>query len=154
MLKFVMTCGACPEQYDAFLDGEQVGYLRLRHGHFSVECPDSGGTEVYAAKTKGDGLFYEDERDFHLSMAARAILNDHGSERYAADGFMANLISGKAKLTDVDDYVDRWHRDPVGTRQGYLGLDEEEWVTFVRTGEVILGARYEVVDSDEDESEV
>ena len=43
MLKLVLTCGACPEQYDAF-DGErQVGYLRLRHGHFTVTCPDVGG---------------------------------------------------------------------------------------------------------------
>jgi len=26
------TCGACPEQYDVFLEGENVGYMRLRHG--------------------------------------------------------------------------------------------------------------------------
>lgn len=30
------TCAACPEQYDAYLNGELVGYLRLRHGHFRV----------------------------------------------------------------------------------------------------------------------
>jgi len=35
--KLVLTCGACPEQYDVFKNGQQVGYLRLRHGFFSAE---------------------------------------------------------------------------------------------------------------------
>ena len=34
-----MTCFACPEQYDVFLDGEQVGYLRLKHGVFRCDYP-------------------------------------------------------------------------------------------------------------------
>lgn len=36
------TCFAYPEQYDAIdgITGERVGYLRLRHGHFTVEVPD------------------------------------------------------------------------------------------------------------------
>ena len=33
-IKLIQTCGACPEQYDAFIGEEQVGYLRLRHGYF------------------------------------------------------------------------------------------------------------------------
>jgi hypothetical protein len=68
-----MTCGACPEQYDALIDGKQVGYLRLRHGHFCVEFPDVSGETVYEAETIGDGVFDESERDYHLDRAKEAI---------------------------------------------------------------------------------
>jgi hypothetical protein len=34
-LDFVLTCSACPEQMDVYRLGQQVGYLRLRHGHFT-----------------------------------------------------------------------------------------------------------------------
>lgn len=37
------TCYAYPEQYDVFLDGKQVGYLRLRHGYFRCDYPNCGG---------------------------------------------------------------------------------------------------------------
>ena len=72
-ISLVETCGACPEQYDAFLHGEKVGYLRLRHGHFYAACPDVGGVVVYDSMTKGDGIFEADERDGHLSRACAAI---------------------------------------------------------------------------------
>lgn len=72
-LKLVMTCMACPEQYDVFDGDEQVGYLRLRHGFFSVEVPDCGGELVYQASPEGDGIFEDHERDHHLSMAVKAI---------------------------------------------------------------------------------
>ena len=79
-IDLVMTSGACPEQYDAMLDGEQVGYLRLRNGYFRVDYGYSGGETVYTAETIGDGLFDEDERDFHLDSAKRAL-----AERIVAD---------------------------------------------------------------------
>lgn len=71
--ELVQTCGACPEQYDVFKDGEQVGYLRLRHGRFSARFPNSCGEEVYTANPKGDGIFQEDERMFYLTLAINAI---------------------------------------------------------------------------------
>lgn len=74
MIKFVKTCDACPEQYDAFLGEERVGYLRLRHGIFYVVCPDVGGVPVYEAAPDGDGAFDDDERDYYLRFAADAIL--------------------------------------------------------------------------------
>lgn len=75
-MTLVRTCFACPEQYDARLDGEQVGYLRLRHGRFSVECPDVDGCLVYSAHPMGDGIFdSDDERDYFLRHAVAAILN-------------------------------------------------------------------------------
>ena len=71
--ELVLTCGACPEQYDVFKDGKQVGYLRLRHGFFSVECPDACGTLVYETEPRGDGSFYPDERRPYLNRAIEEI---------------------------------------------------------------------------------
>ena len=69
------TCGACPEQYDAYIGGVQVGYLRLRHGTFRVDCPTSGGETVYRAYPDGDGCFMDHERARHLAAARQAILD-------------------------------------------------------------------------------
>lgn len=68
------TCPACPEQYDAFIGEKQVGYLRLRHGYFRVDYPSAGGETIYEAYPKGDGSFYDDEREFYLIRAKIAIL--------------------------------------------------------------------------------
>lgn len=72
-IRFVQTCIACPEQYDAFVGKEQVGYLRLRHGHFTVECPDCGGELVCTYWPDGDGAFTDDEREHYLACARSAI---------------------------------------------------------------------------------
>jgi hypothetical protein len=71
----LLTCYACPEQYDVFLEGTQIGYLRLRHGSFAVSYPDVGGTLVYQAYTKGDGMFYEEEREHYLIHAVEALIH-------------------------------------------------------------------------------
>lgn len=75
-VRLVQTCGACPEQYDAFHSetGEEIGYLRLRHGYFLAEYK---GERVYDAEPKGDGCFESDERDYHLNMACDAIRKAH-----------------------------------------------------------------------------
>ena len=73
MIELHRTCWACPEQYDAKLAGKTVGYLRLRHGFFSVECPDVGGEIVYESHPAGDGIFETEEREFYLSQAKKAI---------------------------------------------------------------------------------
>lgn len=73
-IELIQTCGACPEQYDAFLDGKEVGYLRLRHGYFRVDYPAWGGKTIYSTHPKGDGIFESDEREFHLHMAKQALL--------------------------------------------------------------------------------
>ncbi len=72
-LHLFKTCQACPEQYDALYSGRTVGYLRLRHGNFRVECPDIGGEEVYQANPEGDGMFEDNERNFYLTAAKQAI---------------------------------------------------------------------------------
>jgi hypothetical protein len=78
--KLVQTCGGCPEQYDVFLGEEQVGYLRLRHGNFTAEAPDCGGTYVYEAHPRGDGIFEENERLKYLTEAVVAIHNHRSAE--------------------------------------------------------------------------
>lgn len=76
-IELVQTCGACPEQYDAFIDGELVGYLRLRHGYFTVQYPNVSGELVYSAEPKGDGIFEYEEREGYLAAARLAIINKH-----------------------------------------------------------------------------
>lgn len=73
-VRLVLTCGACPEQYDAYVGDELVGYLRLRHGYFSVRCPDPSGYEVYSAHPRGDGIFESGERETYLRFGVQAIL--------------------------------------------------------------------------------
>jgi hypothetical protein len=86
-IELVQTCFACPEQYDAFYNGEQVGYLRLRHGYFSVSTaavkfsePIWGTDKVY-----GDGIFHADERDKMLKKARKKIAAYHGLDTPAQD---------------------------------------------------------------------
>lgn len=69
-IELEQTCGCCPEQYEAYLDGTHVGYLRLRYGYFSVRC---GDVVVYGANTEGHGSFHDDEREKHLKKAKKAI---------------------------------------------------------------------------------
>ena len=75
-IELIQTCGACPEQYDAMLDGKRVGYLRLRWGWFTVTCPGVSGEEVYEKQTGHDlaGRFENDEqRKKQLKKARKAI---------------------------------------------------------------------------------
>lgn len=72
------TCSAYPEQYDAFAavsgDMVQVGYLRLRHGEFTVWCPDPAGEEIYySTQMNGDGEFEDDERELFLKEACEKV---------------------------------------------------------------------------------
>jgi hypothetical protein len=74
MIRLVRTGFGYPEQYDAYLDGEQVGYLRLRNGDFSVDYPDCDGEAIYEASPRGDGMFDDDEPDYYLGIAVGVIL--------------------------------------------------------------------------------
>ena len=75
-IDLVQTCGACPEQYEAYHNEKQVGYLRLRHGCFRVDYPDVGGEQIlYTEHVHGDGCFEDYEREFYLNEAKQAIVN-------------------------------------------------------------------------------
>lgn len=79
-LKLVQTCGACPEQYDAFTpEGEKIGYLRLRHGYFRVDFVPTDET-VYSASPAGDGCFDWEERDYYLGEACNALIKRYLSQ--------------------------------------------------------------------------
>lgn len=77
------TCAAFPEQYDAFDSRwNLIGYLRIRHGLFTVEAPDVGGTVVYEAMTSGDsGCFNDDERSAFLDRAKVALSDFYNGMR-------------------------------------------------------------------------
>lgn len=72
-----LTCGACPEQYDVFKDGLQIGYLRLRDGLFRADYGGCGGPEVYEAEPEGDGFFEAHEREGYLTESVNALLAHH-----------------------------------------------------------------------------
>lgn len=79
----ILTCSACPEQYDVYKGKQRIGYLRLRHGWFRADYPDCGGMTVYEAEPKGDGAFEDDERDKFLGEAVAALLKHHRAEANA-----------------------------------------------------------------------
>lgn len=69
--RLVLTCCACPEQYDVYHGDDQIGYLRLRWGCFRA---DHRGEKVYySEEPNGDGIFDDDERARFLSEAVAAI---------------------------------------------------------------------------------
>jgi hypothetical protein len=74
MIKLVQTCYACPEQYEAYLDDKEIGYLRLRHGRFYCEYLPTR-TIVYQVEPYGDGIFDDNERNYHLNRACEALEN-------------------------------------------------------------------------------
>lgn len=41
--RVVLTCSACPEQWEIFIDDRQVGYLRCRHSKWRLDAPECGG---------------------------------------------------------------------------------------------------------------
>lgn len=86
--KLVKTCSACPEQYDVMLDGEEVGYLRLRHGSFRCEYNYGGRDEVvYSASPDGDGEFMDYERTGYLNAAIEALDRRHHKPADIATGW-------------------------------------------------------------------
>ena len=69
----IRTCYACPEQYDAYVNKELAGYLKLLHGRFTVEYPDVDGELLYTGYP-GGGIFNDDERDEYLLVAKELIV--------------------------------------------------------------------------------
>jgi predicted acetyltransferase len=68
-----LTCSACPEQYEVYRNEVQVGYIRLRHGKFTVQT-EVMGEIMYQAEPIGDGIFEPHEREHYLDEAMKAIL--------------------------------------------------------------------------------
>ena len=76
-LEFNRTCGACPEQYDVYLNGQQVGYVRLRWGYLRADYPDCMCETIYETNVGGEstGEFEsEEQRMYYLKIIADKIL--------------------------------------------------------------------------------
>lgn len=89
-LDFIRTCVACPEQYDVFKDGKQVGYVRYRFGNLTCECPDVSGTLVYSQiidESGWSGVLPDESRIDTLECVADNILNwiNHPEENDCED---------------------------------------------------------------------
>jgi hypothetical protein len=90
MLRLVQTGWGCPEQYDAYLSRQLVGYIRHRHGTTESHCPL--GKVVWDDDSSiGDGLFDDEERDRFLTACCMAILLELGFRRIILD----SVASGK-----------------------------------------------------------
>jgi hypothetical protein len=81
--RFDQTSEFAPEQYEIYdCDNNQIGYLRLRHGVFSVRVPDYGGTEILTAYPKGDADFEPEERYKFLRQALDSIIEYQVNELF------------------------------------------------------------------------
>ena len=71
---FILTCDACPEQYDVFSNGKKVGYVRLRFGCLTA---DYNNVKVYHHCFNNDeykGSFDTNaERDKFLTLIAKKL---------------------------------------------------------------------------------
>ena len=145
-IRLDQTCGACPEQYDAYdPDGKQVAYLRLRHGYFTVDMPDAGGTEVYSARPLGDGVFDPDEREDYLHEASQVIAEHLNAVRAPVPMVLARGLA-VSTMSDILDEAEverllaereslRIQRDAVAAR-----MDEIDRALFT-SGEARLRER-------------
>lgn len=75
-IRLEQTCDAFPEQYNAWLGPRRVGYLRLRHGLFYVQCPECSllAWHVYAAEDVGQGEFADEATRARELLAAREAI--------------------------------------------------------------------------------
>lgn len=143
-ISFVCTCGACPEQYDALdKDGNCIAYLRLRHGSFTVECPDVGGECVYCAEPHGDGIFEDNEREIYLDAAKQAIVqyyNRINKEAHSTDELLWNmLLKHRGHTVSIVSYGDFDNPADVCLECedcGEVILDADIYTICVRTDEM------------------
>ena len=73
MIRLEQTNECVPEQYDAYVGEEAVGYIRIRWGEMWVKCPGPLGELVYHLDECGYGMLTEKERAEHLPRAKEAI---------------------------------------------------------------------------------
>lgn len=133
------TCSACPEQYDAFYNGVEVGYLRLRHGYFRAECM---GETVYQSQVTGDGCFVSSELAAYLSFAKKAITKKLYEEGQIEFGEYVHLLEQEV---DYSEFVKSLTADLIGCR--YVCNGTESFVVFYNLTDGIGEKVYERLNS-------
>lgn len=118
----VQTSIACPQQFSIYKDNEEVAYLRLRHGTFTVNVfykyRDTSNVfnndywkQIYETKTLGDGVFEEEEENIELNIAINKI-DEYFNKKYIILDIIEEYgyRNWKALLTECefDNLVDRW----------------------------------------------
>lgn len=52
--------------------------------------------------------------------------------------FLKLALAGKVMFDEIDDFVDEWHRDPMGvTLSEYLGFNKDEYAAWVQNPDVV-----------------
>lgn len=100
MIRITATCPACPEQYSVHIDDDpdEAAYVRLRHGHFTLDIPFGntvfersfyGGSDTFDSPQEpeeiglpdhdSDGMFFDATvREAYLRLVARLVAEHRG----------------------------------------------------------------------------
>jgi len=133
-----LTCTSYPEQYDVFLGdegGEQIGYLRLRHGYFRAEYPDVLGYEVYGSELAsghrfgGRGEFEDHERLHQLTEAVNALLNHH---------WKVTPIDGECRVIEDSDACTDVGVEPIRTIEMEVPVLKNSIEVFLAQWQMLL----------------
>lgn len=84
-IKLFKTCEACPEQYEVYNEGENIGYIRYRRGWLKAN-PIINGEYLFDENVveeqigdQYDGILPEDSREVLLKNCITKIVEYHNS---------------------------------------------------------------------------
>ena len=85
-VRLIRMPGDNPEQYEAFIGMDKIGYLRLQNRTFTVEYLSdyTARSIVYTAKPDGVGTFSGYERSFYLNAAQAALIEAYVKDKIDA----------------------------------------------------------------------
>lgn len=97
--------GGCPEQYSVHDDnGNLIGSLYLRHGVFTVEYEVSPDDRIlWVTYPKGDGNFFEDERDYYIENALNVIDEYHFCRDIIRPGVVQEPINSQDYISNDEN---------------------------------------------------
>lgn len=129
-------------RYNASLPDDQLeSYDRPVQAPRTVHVSDA----LYERLVASGGSVRDEKLSFDASSGVDRV---HELQLQEDDSFMDLLLKGKAKLSQVDDYVERWHaRVPSFsvTLHDFLGLSVEEYRRFVANPQELLDIAFDRV---------
>jgi hypothetical protein len=77
-INFINTCIACPEQYDVYIEGNCIAYIRLRFGQLICTMPFGRKTIFeHSFEDSYKGEFTNDkERKYYLALISSKIMEN------------------------------------------------------------------------------